>query len=168
MLRAARMVDIPALMPLLELHAERTRYAGTLKIDERAARQMLGQAIGRNGHTKLGGALVNVIEVDGEIKALMIGLLDRVYAIFDALVAQDLVLVAHDDAPPLAVRQLISAYLDWAQRNPLVFETNLSWTDVVPGAERLGPFYARIGFEKSGELFRRPNPGFGVERKAAA
>lgn len=156
-MRAARSTDAFALAGLLEQQFTRSRYAGTaVQFDAPYVRKLIAQAIQRHGHTTDGGSLVNVIEQDGgSIAAFCVGVLSRAYHVGNLLAAQDLFLVAAPDAPALATRTLLRAYLDWAEANPACFEINLSHTDVLPEGERMAPIYRRLGFTQCGSIYRR-------------
>lgn len=157
-MRAARTTDVFALVDLLAQQHTRSRYAGSVEVDAPHARKLLAQAIQRNGGTNDGATLVNVVEDGaGEIAAFFVGMLSRVYFVGDMLCAQDMFLVARDDAPALATRRLLSAYFQWAGANPLVHEINLSHTDVLPEGKRIGPLYERMGFVRCGAIYRRGN-----------
>jgi hypothetical protein len=110
-----------------------------------------------------------VVEViDGRVEAFILGTLQRVYLILDALAAKDLFLVASGKASKTAALALLGAYCKWAGENPRVHEIELTHTDVTPESARMGEVYARMGFEPFGHAYRRANPGFGqTERKAA-
>jgi hypothetical protein len=110
---------------------QRSRYAG-LPFDRRVARSLVMQAIQRNMGEHDGGCLVVVEEVDGNVEAFIIGTLSRVYMVVDALKATDLFLVAGPKATLLAARKLLGAYIAWAERNPAVYEIELTHTDVTP------------------------------------
>jgi hypothetical protein len=70
--------------------------------------------------------------IDGQVEAVIIGTLSRVYMVVDALKAKDLFLVASRKASLLAARKLLGAYIAWAERNPAVYEIELTHTDVTP------------------------------------
>lgn len=155
-IRPARSVDVFALVALLHHQHARSRYAGQVSIDDKYARSLLAQAIQRNGGTHDGGSLVNVVETgEGVISGFCVGVLDRVYHIGDRLVAQDMFLVAADEAPPLTAVRLLKRYVEWAASNPAVFEIHLSHTDALPEGERIGALYERMGFTRCGALYRR-------------
>lgn len=155
------------MVALLVAQQARSRYAGQIDVDEVFARRLLAQAIQRNGGTTDGATLVNVIEDDaGTIQAFFVGLLDRVYHIGTKLCAHDMFLVASEAAPPLASRRLLGAYVAWASRNPLVAEINLSHTDALPEGSRMGRLYERMGFVRSGGIYRRETDA-AIERTAA-
>jgi hypothetical protein len=158
MIRAAKFADIPALSTMmLEMHAA-SKYAGVVDVDVQHARGMLMAMIQRHGGKHDGGTLVNVaINADGEIGGFMIGLLDRVYHIGAKLAAKDAFLYVRQQkaAGALTVSRLIDAYLAWATSNPKVHEINLSWTDTVPGAERIDALYVSKGFTRCGAIYER-------------
>jgi hypothetical protein len=167
MLRTAKPSDTYRIVDLLaEIH-ERSRYAG-LPFDRRVARSLVMQAIQRNMGEHDGGCLVVVEEVDGNVEAFVIGTLSRVYMVVDALKATDLFLIAGPKATLLAARKLLGAYVAWAERNPAVYEIELTHTDVTPQSEGMGNIYSAMGFEPFGHAYRRANPAFAVKQREAA
>jgi hypothetical protein len=58
--------------------------------------------------------------------------------IVDALKATDLFLVATPRASLLTARKLLGAYIAWAERNPKVYEIELTHTDVTPQSAAMG------------------------------
>lgn len=153
-LRPARMVDIPALAALLVGSHAASRYAGSVSVDQGAARKLLAQLVQRHGGIHDGGSFVAVATTGEEvICGFVAGMLDRVYHIGDRLAANDVFLVAAPDAPPTTARRLLGAYLTWAKSVPGIAEVRLSWTDALPSGERMGDVYARLGFRKCGEIF---------------
>lgn len=168
MLRTAKPADTQRIVDIIaEVHAE-SRYAA-LPFDRRAARSLVMQAIQRNLGENDGGCLVVVEELDGHVEAAIIGTLSRVYMVVDALKATDLFLVATAKASLLAARRLLGAYIAWAQKNPAVYEIELTHTDVTPQSAAMGGIYQTMGFEPFGHAYRRANPAFAAtERELAA
>jgi hypothetical protein len=159
MLRLAKPADTGRIVDILaEVHA-RSRYAA-LPFDRKFTSGLVAQAIQRNMGDHDGGCLVVVEVIDQRVEAFLIGTLSRVYMILDALSAKDLFLVATEKASATAARALLGGYVEWAGRNPKVYEIELTHTDVTPESERIGEIYERMGFEPFGRAFRRANPAF--------
>lgn len=155
MIRPSKFSDIPRIVDLLvEMHGA-SKYAGKVDVDRRAAHALLQQCVTRNGGLHEGGALVNVVEHKGTVEGFMVGMLDRVYHIGAKLSAKDVYLYVTPAASKLDARRLIKAYVRWAVENPKVFEINLSWTDTMEDAEKIGDLYNALGFRKCGEIFER-------------
>jgi hypothetical protein len=155
MIRAARFADIPRLTDLLcEMH-DHSKYAGVVEVSRPAAQGLLQNAIRRHDGEHDGGALVMVDEQAGEIEGFIVGVLNRVYLIGDKLAANDLFLHTTGKAGGLSALKLLAAYVAWADRNPKVHEIKLSWTDTMPGAERIGMVYERMGFARCGAIYER-------------
>lgn len=158
MMRPARFIDTPRIVELLIAQQKRSRFADAVAVDEGHARKLVSAMIQRHGGIHDGATCCYVIESDeGIVEAFIFGMLDRVYHIGDMLTAIDVFLVCTEKAPLTAMQRLLSAYMDWAQANPKVFEIQLSWTDALPTGERMAALYERKGFVKSGEIFRRSN-----------
>ena len=167
MLRLAKPHDIGRILDLLEETHLRSRYAG-LEVDRGYARALVAQAIQRNVGQHDGGCLVVVEVVDQRVEAFILGTLSRVYMISSSLSAKDIFLVASAKASRMAARKLLGAYIEWASRNPKVYEIELSHTDVTPESARMGEVYERMGFEPFGRAYRRSNQAFAPAMKEAA
>lgn len=167
MLRTAKPSDAGRIVDLLAETHLRSRYAA-LPFDRRFTHGLVAQAIQRTPGDHDGGCLVVVEEVDGAVEAFVIGTLSRVYLILDALSAKDLFLVASPKASLLAARKLLGAYIAWAERNPKVYEIELTHTDVTPQSAEMGGIYSAMGFEPFGHAFRRTNPAFAAKEREAA
>lgn len=169
MMRAARFADTPRIVDLLVEQQMLSRYDGHVAIDVDYAKKFVAQLIQRHEGTTQGGTCTYVIEdADGVVEAFIIGILDRVYHIGDALQAHDVFFVCSERAPARAMFDLFDAYVDWATANPKVFEITPSRSDALPGSERLDKFFERRGFADGGRMFRRSNPAFGREERIAA
>lgn len=165
-LRLAKPHDIGRILDLLEETHQNSRYA-ELDIDRACARSLVTQAIQRNFGQHDGGCIVIVEVVDNRVEAFILGTLNRVYLISTALSAKDVFLVASEKASKLAARKLLGGYIEWATRNPKVYEIELSHTDITPTSERIGDVYERMGFEPFGKVYRRANPAFGTKQQEA-
>ena len=154
-LRAARFADIPRIVELMgEMH-EASKYAELDTVDEQAAHRLIAQCVQRHGHKHDGGSFVTVIEKDGQIEGFVVGILDRVYHIGKHLSANDVFLFCSSKAAPASGLALFKAYLNWAMAIPKVRVIKASWTDAVPGAERMAQVYEKKGFTRTGEIFER-------------
>lgn len=166
-LRAARATDAFRIVQLLVETQGKSRFAGAVAIDEPYARKTVAALIHRHGGIHDGGTCAYVAtDGAGEIEGFIIGLLDRVYHVGDMLCANDVFLVCSDRADATAMPKLVSAYLDWADTNPKVYEIHLSWSDALETGCRMGPVFMRKGFTRCGEVFRRDRASI-FEREAA-
>ena len=154
MIRPAKFVDTPRLVQMLVELQPRTRFAH-VPVDEAYAKAVIGPLIGRNGNTTVGGTLVQVWEEESRVRGFIAGFLDRVYGIGRRLWASDQFLVVEPDADPRAMPALLAAYVTWADGNPLVEETRLSWSDATPDGARMGAIFERMGFQECGRAYRR-------------
>lgn len=155
-LRPARAIDAPQLVAILQARYAETRYAGVSAIDAPLARRIFAQATQRHGHTTDGGTFLMVAEAgDGEIDAFIMGVLGRTYLVGTTLTAQDYFLIGRKNCSPRALPALQDAFLAWATANPRVVEIVTTWTDILPGTERIERAWARKGFERCGGIMRR-------------
>lgn len=158
-LRPARAIDAPRLADLLQARFPETRYAEASGLDMALARRTFAHAAQRHGHTNDGGTFLMLAEADdGEIDAFIMGVLGRTYLVGTTLTAQDYFLLGRKDCSPRALPALQDAFLAWAMGNPRVVEIMTTWTDILPGAERIERAWARKGFERCGGIMRRFTP----------
>lgn len=155
-MRPARFIDVPRIVELLCDQHAMSRYADMTAVDVDYAKRAVGQMIQRHGGSHDGATCCYVVEgADGQVEALIIGMLDRVYEIGVALAAWDKFLVCSPRAPKSAMMQLLNAYLAWADNNPKVLEIGGSWTDILPTGERMDTVFMRKGFQRCGAIYRR-------------
>ena len=153
MIRSARFEDVPALAAMLRDMHGRSKYAGRVDISEKAMDSVLTGMVAQQGQKGPQGSCC-AIAVEGSAPVgFIVGLLDRVYHIGNRLVANDVYLWLRPGANALHTLQLVRFYLKWARSVRAVLEIRLSWTDALPGAERLGRLYGRLGAERVGEIY---------------
>lgn len=154
MIRQAKAAtDIPAIEAMLrDMHAA-SKYAGRVDICEKTMRELLLAMIAQQGQNGAQASFVRVAEEDGEPVGFVIGVLDRIYHIGKKLRANDVYLYVKPGAKLGHTLRLVDAYIGWALANPKVLEIVLSWTDTLPGAERIAKLYGRKGFTKCGEIY---------------
>lgn len=155
MTRRATYQDIPALIAMLREMLAASKYAGRGEIAEKAADNLLTTAIASQNHRGPQGSHVVIAEHNGEPVGFMVGVLDRVYSVGNKLTANDLFLYVRPGAPPRTVIDLLDSYLEWASGIRAVIEIMLSYSDALPGAERIAPLYERMGFKESGRMYER-------------
>lgn len=154
-MRPARMIDTPRLVAIMEEFYPKTRYAGRVEMDADYAKKIIAQMIQRHGGQHVGGSCVFVVEVDGTVEGFMAGVLDRIYGVGKLLVAQDAYLLCTKRAPVHAGDMLFTAYCDWAEANPKVYEIQASNTDILPKSLKSTALYQRKGFTECGTILRR-------------
>lgn len=157
MIRRATMSDLPRVYALVGQLHKATEYAKRdIDVSEPAMHRLFKAALARNGSTGDGGTLLNVFEHKGQIEGFMLGALQRVYHIGNRLEAQDFFLYCTPGAPNPAWSKLVDAFVEWASANPKVADIVLSTNDVA-GTDplKLGRLYARKGFMKRGEIWKR-------------
>ncbi len=158
MIRAGKAVDAPVLAELVSAACAVSRYAGAVNVDMAIARKLFAQAAMKHGFSHEGGMFLMVNETDdGEIDMFILGALSRIYVVGDMLAASDQFLIARPGSKPnpRAMMVLVDAYLAWADSNPKVHEIGLSWSDTLPGSDRMASLFARRGFQRCGETWRR-------------
>ena len=156
MIRAARFIDVPALVALLQAQHPRTIYAPYGDVDVDYARKLLAQMVQRHGGVHNGGTCVFVAENrEGVIDAFVAGGLSPVYQVGTRLMAQDVFWIAREGADMQSAFGVLKAYVEWAESCPKVIEIFLSHLDVTPESAMLGRLYRRMGFDPCGAAYRR-------------
>lgn len=151
MIRPAKFIDAPAIEALIRSTHEKSKYAGRCGISTKALEQLvMGLIAGMNQNGPQGTHVAVNVE-DGKVVGFVAGTLSRLYNIGDRLGASDVFLI--NEGRMAASLQLIDSYIAWARANPKVLEIGLSWSDTIPGAERLVAVAARKGFVRNGESF---------------
>lgn len=156
-IRAARMIETPALVGiLLERHPETIYAAHGVDIDEPLARKIIAHHIQRSDGTNDGGAFVRVaVDENDEPQAFVMGFLSRVYMVGDKLQAVDCFLIGRKDVSASVLDQLFDQYVSWAMDNPKVYDVQATWTDILPQTDRFDAVYRRKGFAQCGAVYRR-------------
>jgi hypothetical protein len=152
MIRAATYQDAPAIMAMIRTQHSRSKYAGRCGISESALAHVVTQMIAQQNQYGPQGSLVLVAENSGEPVAFIAGILDRIYQIGDKLSAQDLFFVNERGSVSDTIK-LLDGYIAWAKSIRACIEVTISWTDTLPGAERIAKLFGRKGFSKTGEMF---------------
>lgn len=152
MIRPATFTDAPALMGLIRAQHERSKYAGRCRIAEPALEHLVTAMIAQQGQIGPQGSCVLIAEKNGKPVGFIAGILDRVYAIGAKLAAHDLFFV-NEGGSVADTLKLLDGYVAWARSIRAVLEIRVSWTDTVPGADRVSRLYGRKGFAKCGEVF---------------
>jgi hypothetical protein len=153
MIRPGRFQDQPAIEALLRGAHARSKYAGRVAINDKALSATVLGAIAAMGQNGPQASHVAVAERSGEIVGVLIGVLDRVYHIGDLFSANDIFFVVTDKGTVGDTLYLADSYIAWARSNPKVVEIMLSWSDAIPGGEKIAALAKRKGFVKSGEMF---------------
>lgn len=155
MIRPAKFVDVPRIVELLVEMQQSGRYREIDEVDERAAHQLVAQAIQRHGGIHYGGAHVMVAEKNEIVEGFIIGMLDRIYHIGTRLAANDVFLYVSPRGRAVDCLHLLRSYIDWAETCPKVRITKLSWTDALPDAEQIERVYNSMGFRRCGGIYER-------------
>lgn len=152
MIRQAKHQDIPALMAMLgEMYAA-SKYVGRGEIAPKAAESLFMGAIASQGQFGPQGSHVAIAEEEEPV-GFLVGVLDRVYHVGSKLMAQDVLFYVRPGASPRHALALVDSYIAWAARPRACIEIMLSWSDAIPGAEKIAALAKRKGFDKVGEMF---------------
>jgi hypothetical protein len=151
MIRAAKHTDQKAIEGLIRRQHATSKYAGRVDIAEKALSNLVLSLIGGQMQSSVGASLVTVAMRDGKVTGFIAGALQRIYQIGDKLEANDVFFV--NEGAPADTFALVDRYLAWATGNRKVLDVRLSWTDAIPGAERIVGLLARKGLTKTGEVW---------------
>lgn len=156
MIRAAKAVDIPAIIAFLQDRYRDTHYAkaGSAEIDVMHAKKLLVMAIHRHDHKTENACWVQVVEHNGRICGLMLATLARVYVIGDKLMATDVLFTVNPFAEPTDALQLLKGMIQWAKRSPQCIEIKCGATALIGDPERTANLFAHFGFAPYGSLHR--------------
>jgi hypothetical protein len=153
MIRPGRFTDQPAIEALLRGAHARSKYAGRVAIHDKALSQTVLGAIAAMTQNGPQASHVAVAERGGEVVGVIIGALDRVYHIGEKLSANDIFFVVGEKGSFGDSLYLADSYIAWARSNPKVIEIMLSWSDAIPGGEKIAALAKRKAFIKTGEMF---------------
>lgn len=151
MIRKATQQDAPAIERLLRSTHARSKYAGIVGLSDRALADLVMYMIAAQGQNGPQGSYVAVAEEKGKVVGFIAGVLDRIYHFLKQMRAADLFLI--NEGSPRNLPALVDGYMAWAIANPKVHEITLSWTDTVPGGERIAKLFERKGMTKMGEIY---------------
>jgi hypothetical protein len=150
-IRAARHTDTKAIEALIRRQHAASTYAGRTDICDKALSGLLLTLIAGQAQSSVGATYVRVAMRDGKVTGFIAGSLQRVYQIGDRLEANDVFYVNEGSAADSFA--LADGYLAWAGGNPKVLDVRMSWTDAIPGAERIVALLKRKGLKKTGEVW---------------
>jgi len=167
MIREAKFADTPAIERLLRRVHAKSKYAAMTMLNEKALNNtVMGMIAGQNQHGPE-ASFVRVVEHQGKVQGFMAASLSRIYGICDKLTASDTFIISESRRASDTVA-MIDAYIEWAKRNPKVVEIILTWSDAVPGGEKMAKLYQRKGFRLVGEFYEMDyEMRMRVEREAA-
>lgn len=140
---------------MLEEMRAASKYRDRATINTKAADSLLMAAVAGQKQNGPQGTFCKLAEERGQPVGFMVGSFDRVYHIADQLTANDIYLFVRQGQPPKHSFRLVGAYIEWAERNPKCIEIMLSWSDALPGAERIADLFGRKGFGRVGEMWER-------------
>ena len=121
----------------------------------KVAKSLLVNSIQRHGAVGVGGTCVFVSENDGAIDGVIVGVLDRVYHVFDKLSATDLAFYVAPGGSPSSAGALFDAFFEWAEGIEGVIEVQIGATDMIQDYERTAALYRRKGFTQTGVIYER-------------
>lgn len=152
MIRPATPFDATAIKAMIHAQHARSKYAGRVGISKMALNEIIQGLYSGLHQSGPCGTFLAVAVKDGKVVGFIAGALNRVYHIGDRMAAQDMFFV-NEGGRIADTLGLLAAYVEWAKGNKRVLEIMVSWSDALPGAERIAKLYARQGFERVGEMW---------------
>jgi GNAT superfamily N-acetyltransferase len=152
MIRPAIFADTPAIERLLRRVHAKSKYASLTPLNDKALNQTVMSLIAGQNQNGPMATHVTVVEHQGKVLGFMAASLNRIYNICDKLVASDTFIISESRRASDTVA-MIDAYIEWAKANPKVIEIILTWSDAVPGGEKMAKLYTRKGFRLVGEQY---------------
>lgn len=153
MIRPAKYQDIPELERLVREQHAVSKYAGRVNIAPKALDTAITGMIAQMGQRGPYGTHVAVAERQGKVVGFICAVLQRIYMVGDKLEATDHWFIMGKGGTIGDTLGLVDSYVEWASGIRPVIEIKLSWTDTIPGAEKLAALATRKGFVKCGEVF---------------
>jgi GNAT superfamily N-acetyltransferase len=152
MIRPAKFADTPAIERLLRRVHAKSKYAKLTPLNEKALNQVVLSMIAGQNQSGPEATFVVVAEHQGKVQGFMAASLNRIYGICDKLTASDSFIISESRKASDTVA-MIDAYIEWAKSNPKVVEIILTWSDAVPGGQKMAKLYTRKGFRQVGEFY---------------
>lgn len=153
MIRAATKDDIEEIEGLIRRQYQTSSYVGTgCEISDKVMRETLSALIAMQKHPSVGGTHVIVAVRDKKVVGFLAAVLQRVYFIGNKLEAGDVFFVNEGQIGDTMA--MVESYLAWGRGNRKVLDMKLSWTDAIPGAEKVTKLFQRKGFTKTGEVWK--------------
>jgi hypothetical protein len=153
MIRKATFSDIPAIERLLRRVHAKSKYAALTPLNDKALNQTVMAMIAGQNQNGPQATHVSVVEHQGKVQGFMAASLNRIYGICDKLVASDTFIISESRRASDTVG-MIDAYIAWAMANPKVIDIILTWSDAVPGGQKMAKLYSRKGFRQVGEFYQ--------------
>ena len=153
-IRAARFGDVPAVYGLIADAHARSRFA-RFDLQEKAAKALLVNAIQRHGGDTVGSTFLAVAEGEDGLEGFILGLLQPLYFVLDALEASDLFWIARPGADARTASRLLRAMHVWAEQAPRLGLIRQGTTDAVSDHRLSGRLLRRHGMAQRGLIFEK-------------
>lgn len=151
MIRPGKFTDATAIKALIEGAHARSKYAGRGDVAPKALENTVMALLAGQNAKGLAATHVSVAVRDGKVVGFIAGSCARIYGVLDVMGTSDNFLINEGGVGDTL--GLVDAYMAWARSLPQVIEIGLSWSDAIPGAERLAALFGRKGMVKIGEQY---------------
>lgn len=152
MIRAAALSDVEAIKGLIVRAHARSKYVGRGDIAPKAMENLLLALIAGQNGKGLAATHVSVAVRGGKVVGFIAASTARIYGVLDVMGTNDHFLI-NEGGYATDTLGMVDAYIAWARGDRRVVEIGLSWSDAIPGAERLAAVFGRKGMVKIGEQF---------------
>lgn len=153
-IRAGKFGDVPEIFGLLREAHGRSRLA-EYPLNEKASKAMIVNAIQRHGQQGAGGQFVAVADNGVRLEGFIIGLLQPLYLVLDALEATDLFWITSPGAQAATAKRLVKAMHKWGRENPDVVKIQQGTTNVISDHRLSGRILKGTGMSVSGAIYEK-------------
>lgn len=155
-IRTMQFRDIPALAAMLGEAHERAGYDRFGPYDVQKGKAFFMQSIQRHGAKHAGGTFCALAEqAGGEVEAFIIGILQPIYHVMDALEATDLLWYAREGAHAKTASRLLYHMHKWAISCPNVRLIRQANTNAIVDPGRSGALLKRAKMTETGFVYER-------------
>jgi len=150
--RVAKFGDVPQILDMIKEGHARSRYSGSTCVDERRAKALIMQSIQRHGGVVEGSTFVAVADTGERLEGFIIGVLQPMYLVLDAIEATDVFWYARPDAHGMTASRLLRAMHKWVPAGALIRHGN---SDAISDADLSGRLLEQHGLRKSGGTYEK-------------
>ena len=155
-LRSAAFGDIPQILDMmLEAH-KRSKYVDFAPINEARAKSFLMGNIQKQGGNREGSTFCAVVDRGNkQLEGFIIGALQSLYFVSDALEATDIYFYARTDAKASTAPRLMRSMHKWANKCEVPCVIRQANSDIITDHKKSGPLFERAGMRCVGFVYEK-------------